>query len=396
MKRCRGWGLYAAEGANTTGKGNIWLSGRAVGFLWDNPQDSALVKPFPFMEGACRIGILDWLSLHIDSRMISYFWEKKPQFGHMQVSTKVTTPNNEDLRFEALGLRLGYRHNFLNAFPSISGLRTNDGTGFCPEGFYVGGGSVVAGLQYERDFIAKFSVLPLKAIANAGVKVPLDPQWRAYAEYTLSTGASFYGRNYEAFCEFTMEGLVNNNLKPKKFAFRWAGDDTTTEIWEVAFTENPMYLQLGGRLRYENGITLMGCVPILLSYNQGSALIDADRQTLQRGCDNNTTFADECARGINTPFDPWYTKWKIIMEISFPLRYRQTGAEMRRFFLISKNIDEQEKIDIDRRLKQLNEKTPQDTTSSPERSRDNDTEKRLRDIEKRRKEILQQQDDNDQ
>ncbi len=394
MKRCRGWGLYKSDGANTAGAGNVWITGRAVGFLWDNPDTNEALTPFPFLEAETRIGILQWMSLHVDSRLISYPWEKKPQFGHVTALGKITPPNNKDLRFENIGMRIGYHYNFLGKFPSISGFRTDSGTGFCPEGFIVGGGTLLARLLYERDFIAKISILPLKANVNLGIKVPMDERYRNYSEYVLSGGLCFYGRNYEAFCEFYMEGLVNNSIKPKTFHFKWEGLEDQ-EKWEVGFTENPAYLIAGGRLRYENGISLLACVPILLSRNQGSALINDDRAALHRNC-QGTDFKRECDKGITAPFEPWYTRWKVVTEISFPLRYRQTGAEMRRFFLISKNIRDDTKIDIDRRLKRLQspDTSHADETTDQETDETNkkEPESRLRDIEERRKEILQQKD----
>jgi hypothetical protein len=147
---------------------------------------------------------------------------------------------------------------------------------------------------------------------------------------------------------------------------------------EVAFQENPMFITIGGRIRYDNGVTLCAYVPILVSQNVGSSMTRADNSLWNQ---DPNAFTDERARGINTAFDPWFAKWKIVGELSFPFLYRQTGSEMMRNFMLLKNKGGTKKIDIDEQLKSKG--AASDTTAAGEQ----DNKKRLEDIKKRREEI---------
>jgi hypothetical protein len=151
---------------------------------------------------------------------------------------------------------------------------------------------------------------------------------------------------------------------------------------EVYFWENPMYITLGGRIRYENGMTLSGFVPLLVSANVGSSMTTADELAVTNSqIKPGDPFYGEHLRGITDPFDPWFAKWKIVAELSFPILYRQTGAEMMRNFLLLKNRKEGEKIDIDERLKKF--EVQKDSLGGE----DSDKKKRLEEIRKRREQV---------
>ena len=64
------------------------------------------------------------------------------------------------------------------------------------------------------------------------------------------------------------------------------------------------------------------------------------------------------------------------------IRFRQTGAEMRRGFLLLKNKKGKKRIDIDKRLN-----LEMDTSEQEEADEKADRKKRLDEIEKRKKEI---------
>ena len=96
---------------------------------------------------------------------------------------------------------------------------------------------------------------------------------------------------------------------------------------------------------------------------------------------HTSVFDAEKQRGNNERFDPWFAKWKIVGELSFPFLYKQTGSEMMRNFLLMKNTGGTKKIDIDEQLKAKG--TAPDTTAATEQDKKN----RLEDIKKRREEI---------
>ncbi len=370
-KRSRGEGFYRCESVNTVGSGNTWIQFRALGFLWDSEKDSkGLPEPFAFPELKAEVGIKNISSVYLASRMLDYSWH----YAWLSFGSKFTFLKNKDLRFQNVGMKIEYRHRF-NSFlgTSIAGYRNSAGTGFTPEGFVVQGGNLSIMALYDLDFIAKFSWLPLKVSTNIGARIPFDREFTDYSQYLINFGIAYVGLGADVFIEYSLEAFGNSSTDPKKFSFSWPGWGGRFKTWEVAFSENPMYLTLGGRVRYPNGFVLYGAVPLLISQNKGSTISDV-------GNDLAVKFPDEAARGITDGFDPWYTKWKIIVDISFPIRFRQTGAEMRRSFLLLKNKKGKKKIDIDKRLNLEKNK-------SEEEKKEEDKKRRLDSIKKRREEI---------
>lgn len=376
FRRPRGDGLFYTQSANTMGSGNVWVTGRAHAFIWDDDEESGDPNLYPFPEMRIDAGILDFLGIVLESRLMSYpdpqiqTYPDKLQFGYLAGALKATIPNNKDLRYNGLGLELRYCHSFVKGFASIGGYRTG-GTGFSPEGWLVEGGTIDCTILFERDYIARYSAIPLKVFINGGIKIPVESRFRPFSQYQFSAGLAYAGLNAEAFVEYSLVAFFNKGIEPKKFEVSWPGWQGGKKTWEVAFSENPMYLTLGGKVRYPRGISLNGAVPILLSMNRGSDITDGG------------DFPDEARRGITDPFDPWYAKWKLIGWLSFPIHYRQTGAEMRRTFLLMKNKPQKTRIDIDERLRTL------DSKGDTGESEGSDRQKRLEAIKKRRENQLQ-------
>jgi hypothetical protein len=254
------------------------------------------------------------------------------------------------------------------------------GSGFAPDGYIVQGNNFQWKLVYDMDFISRYSQLPLKLDFNAGMRIPFAKASYILPQYLFDAGLAYVGLGFDMFAEYSVEAF-NNFLGPQKIV-GLDGNGAQQRINEVFFWENPMYLTLGGRIRYDNGITLSGFVPLLISGNVGSSMTDADRKLLDNSAIKlGDPFYDEHMRGITDPFDPWFAKWKIVAEISFPLRYNQTGAEMMRNFLLLKNRKQAEKIDIDERLKRF--ETQKDSLNTG----DTDKKRRLEEIRKRQEQI---------
>jgi len=398
QRRSRGEGLLYCESANTGGPGSIWAQGTGIGFIWDNVtvlnvDDTAnlAISVNPnyrvFLEVKSDVGITDYLSLLLESRLISYPWAGKPQFGTAVGGLKATWPNNKDLRLHGFGVLVKYVHNFVKNFGSIAGFRSG-GTGFAAEGWMVQGPGMEGLLLYDLDLIALNSKLPLKVFCNLGARLPLDPVYIDYSQYLVRAGLAYTGLNVDVFVEYSLDAFFNvkspfsESFLPKQFQFDewgWLG----SKKWEVAFSENPMYIVPGGRYRYDNGFTLFACVPLLVSVNQGSAMTREGLTGLKQN-----RFPEELERGITDPFDPWYAKWKVIAGMSVPLHYRQTAAEMKRTFLLMKNLKKDRKIDIDEKLKGLDAGSsgPRGAETAPVDEKE-DAKKRLEEIRKRREQI---------
>ncbi len=382
QKRLRGEGLYQCNSANTLGYKNLSTTLRAIGFVWDD--GSAGPKPFPFIEASTEYGITGFLSLVATTRPVSYMWNKIPQFGNVGGGIKATLPNNMDLRFDGVGLEVLYMYSPLEKFPSIAGFR-NGGTGFSPEGFLVQGGSIRATGAYERDFIAEQSNVPLKIYGNLGCTIPLEAKAIEYSQYRYAVGLSYAGYAADVYVEHSCEAFFNASTAPKMF-----DNLRPAQKIEVGFTENPMFITLGGRVRYDNGLTLNACVPLLISANVGSANTIADKVALSNSRNNPSgKFYDEATRGITDPFDPWYTRWKVVAWMNIPLLFNQTGSEMRRTFLLMKNVKQIKTIQLDEKLDlgigPKTKKSVIDTTVAPRQGEDD--QKRLLEIRNRREAI---------
>jgi hypothetical protein len=381
MKRDRGEGLYQTATSNTAGADNVWLTFRGTGFIWANKSlDTTTAragdKPgyFPFGEVSSEVGLTNYASLLLRSRVLSYTWNNWFQFGNVSAGLKLTRPDNKELRFHGLGLELEYIWNSTGMmFPSLAGYRVG-ATGFAPEGYIVEGSALEFRVIYDVDFIKRFSSLPLKFSANAGMRKPFKKADYVSSQFLFNTGFLYTDLGFDVFAEYSLEAF-NPFAGPKPIV--GLGHPKT----EVHFLENPMYVALGGRIRYENGVTLFACVPFLLSTNVGSAMTKQDLILLNHASSPGDPFYDEHARGLSDPFDPWFAKWRIVGEISMPVFYKQTGAEMMRNFLLLKNRKEKQKIDIDERLRRF--ELPPDSLKAD----DADRKRRLEEIQKRRDQI---------
>lgn len=380
-RRDRDNGMAAVVSSNTTGAGNSWVTLQGIGFVWADTNNIA--KPFIFGEVHSETGITNFASLIVNSRIMSYTWARWPQFGNVVIGAKLTFPDNRELRFRGYGLELKYIYNTTPNFASLAGYRVG-GTGFNAEGYTVQGSNFQFKVIHDMDFISKISRLPLKIGINAGMRIPLEKEpddnlHYIFNQYLLSAGVMWTDLGFDIFAEYSLEAF-NNLLRPVKIiglgSTKKGGQPS---VMEVAFLENPMYVTLGGRIRYNNGVTLSASLPFLVSKNVGSSMTRADNS--KWNTDPNA-FLDEKARGINSAFDPWFAKWKIVGELSFPFLYKQTGSEMMRNFLLMKNSGRTKKIDIDEQLKTTGG-AASDTTAPSEQ----DNKKRLEDIKKRREEI---------
>jgi hypothetical protein len=382
-RRSRGEGMYQFSNSNTEGVGNWWVTLRGTGFIWankilDTTKADNIDKPgiFPFGEITTGTGITNFTSFFLESRVLSYTWDNWFQFGSIALGGKVTLPNNKELRFQGHGLMVKYIWNNAINFPSLAGFRAG-ATGFTPEGYLVEGGNLEIKYLNDYDFLALLSWLPLKAGFNAGVRIPFKKAEYVFPQYLFCANISFFGLGYDFYAEYSIEAL-NNISAPKQIV---GLSSVSTKKIEIAFSENPMYLTLGGRIRYDNGVALSLCVPFLISSNSGSAMTKEDLTALNRSGSPGTPFYEEKQRGITDPFDPWFAKWKIVAEISFPVLYKQTGSEMMRNFLLLKGSPKGKKFDIDEQLKRSN--TQADSVVNAEQEK----KKRLDDIKRRREQI---------
>ena len=385
MLRDRGESYHTLVGSNTSGFGDVWVSGRLVGHVWDDEPTSldriegakqrwvSNIRGFP--EAGVNIGLFSNIMFTMDSRILGWGW--KP--GWLSGALKWTPLDNKELRLHGAALSLKYIHFFSEGPPTIGGYR-----GFMPEGFVVKGGAVEGWVLYEMDLLARFSSVPLRFITNVGFRTPLE---RSSCGQTLFNGGVVVnGYEYDFFLYYSIEAF-NNLFEPKAFFTDAEIDPVSGETLRfkkhlVYFSENPSYLTMGGNFRYENGIVVTVAVPLLLSVNQQSRISRHDQVELDRG--NSALFPDEVKRGIKDPFDPWFVKWKVYGSVTFPIRYRSTSTEMLRNYLLLKNRKEERTIDFDQRLNTIeNEKIEKQIVDQ-----EKDDQQRLEEIRRRREQIL--------
>lgn len=363
QKRDRGESFYKCENSNTSGPGDIWVSVTGVGLVWDNPPKDSnpdksehhwISNARGFPEAKVQAGITDFLSLNLESRLLS--WGFKP--GWVTSALKFTLPNNKELRFHGFAAELKYRYQFIGN-PTLGGYE-----GFMPEEYVTKGSSIDVRLFYELDFLARFTNLPLRFLFNDGFRIPLVKDKLNMTQMISDAGLIYTGYGFDFFVLYTGEFFKN-----------FAGPliiKQDTKKFGVFFSENPMYLTLGGDVRYDNGLVLSLAIPILTTVNHGSALKDLGK--LNR---HDPAFKEEWEKyGITDPFDPWYVQWKIVLTLSYPIRFKMSSTEMMRNFLILKNRKGEKKIDIDSRLQGIDENNGKTSKE--------DAKKRLEEIKKRR------------
>lgn len=377
-KRNRAESFYRYRGANTVGMGNIWLGLGGEAHVWDNPMESSPgTSDGPsLLEGALRgfptvsaeIGILDYAMIYTRARLLTWGWE----FGPVSGGARITIPNSGDLRLHGLGADIKYLHHFTNTHPTIAGY-----VGFMPDGITAKGGSLQLSALYEADFQAKWSHLPIKLGTNFGVRLPFSREYRDFNQYLFRAAAAYIGRSLDFYIEYSFDGFFNTSAAPRLMKNKGGGG----EFFWIAFSENPMYLTPGGRLRYPNGVLLHASIPILLSTNWGS--------TKTRGPIDYSSYPkerppDDMGIGSIHGFDPWFVKWRIVLSVAVPLRYRHTAAEMRRSFLLQKNRKGNSTFDLEKQLS-----NPPD---APEGKTESDAERRLKKIRELRKSLDEESD----
>ncbi len=337
QKRNRGESFYKLQNSNTSGPGNIWVTLTAVGFVWDDvpdKNDSSVLSSqkwfsnlYGFPEIKAQVGFGDFGTAYVESRVLSYRFK----FGNIAAGLKLTTPNNEDLRLNGFGLDFKFNYQFFETNPTLGGYY-----GFMPEGFVVKGLTADIKFLYELDLLPRISKIPLRAIANAGLRMPFRSDRADCFQYLLDAGAVYSRYGFDFFAIYTLEAF-NNLFKPLVLT-----QDNGRKRFAVFFPENPMYLTLGGNLRYDNGLVISLSVPVLLSRNKYSSM----------GYGNQEYPIEREKYNVTDPFDPWFTKWKMAGSISFPLRYKKTSAEMMRTYLILKNRKKDNRMDIDNHLQE--------------------------------------------
>ena len=368
---------FLGESGNTPGPWNLWATARGSGFLWDDvtilKDSTTTVKPAirAFLDLRADLGILDQEELSIGSRIVSEPWNHSPQLlGNFWITGKHSWPDNKKLRLNGVAAELTYRYSTLKNFASIAGYRIN-GTGFAADGIIVEGSTMEARVIYELDAISAVTWLPVKAIVNAGIRLPLNKEFAPFSQYLVTADLVYAGLDVDIFVEYALEAFFNSSMVPKKFVYSLGGGVKT---WEVAFMENPMYVIPGVRFRYVNGMTLFAMVPLMLSRNVGSAMTRDDRVAMDR----DQKFQDEVRRGISDPFDPWYAKWKIVAGITMPIIYNQTAGEMMRNYLLMKDRPPVRRMNIEEQLKTMG--SGNDSTLVPVQ----DSKSRLDEIRKKR------------
>jgi hypothetical protein len=375
QKRNRGESFYHLQNSNTPGHGNIWVNLTAIGHIWDddpiildslqkNDKQKWVSNVRGFPELKIQTGLFNIAEIDFESRPLSYGF--KP--GFISAGLKLTSPDNQDLRFHGFGLGFKYVYQFLESRPSLGGY-----TGFMPEGFFVKGNNIEFRFLYELDVLARKSNIPIRVILNSGARIPLRDDRKDCVQFLADAGIIFSGYGFDFFLLYSLEAFRNffdpiiiTQPDNKKIA--------------VYFTENPMYLTPGGNLRYANGITLSVVVPLLLSVNQQSKMSVNDLVELHRKT-NKDLYIEEKSLGIKDPFDPWFVKWKIAGTISFPLRFKLTSTELMRSFLMKKNKKEHKMFDFDKKI------ILPDDTYQDEDSKQSEDKRRLEEIKKKREQI---------
>ncbi len=358
IKLVSGNGLYWCEEAATRGKGNIIGSFYGRGFIWD---DDSPFRLFPSISG--EYGILSWLDVSLSTEIITYMWSVP---GEIRLKVKTAPPLENRLRLFNGALSLSYAHNFNKEFPS-NGWRYVGDLGFSPEGLRYVGGFIDIMTLGDAELIAWKSFLPLKVYLNAGFRIPTSTDLDNYWQMRLFTGVCYKGLITDFFLEYSLEALEGfKGYRVIEFKRSNIGDFS----FPYYFSENPMYITPGFRMKYASGASITVALPILVSQEQGYTASSVRTGEIER------TGAKE--KGITDGFSPFYADWKLTARLDFPFRYTPVNAEIVRKFMLLKNRKGGGTIDIDEKLKSKSNTT------------ENDEDRIQDELNKQREEILKE------
>jgi hypothetical protein len=291
-------------------------------------------------------------------------------------------PNNNKLRLFGAAFSAAYTYNLVKDYASF-GYR-NDVAGFYPEGIMLSGSSFEWRAIGDVELIQWKSFLPLKFYLNLGYRFSMSempgatvengaivlPQPRSYGQYLFYTGLEYKGLSTDFFVEYYAE-VFNTFSSPQTVI--WVGDGGPSKRFPYYFSENPMYLTPGMRVKYSNGITLMAAIPIKMSSESGYPLRSLSRE--------EKLLPDAASNNWTDGYSPFYADWKVMGKISFPIHFTMSNAEMIRKFLLLKNRNKKQTMDIDEAI---------DKKDKKKEGEKSDEEKMKDDIEKRKKEMMKE------
>jgi len=351
-KMISGTGLYWCEDASTIGKGNIIGSAFGRGFKWDEGS----FRIFPCIGG--EYGILPWLDVSLSSEILTYGWSIP---GDIRLKVKAGLPLENRLRLFNGGISATYINNLNTSFPS-NGWRIEGDLGFSPEGLRYVGSFMDLMFIGDADIIAWKSFLPLKAYLNVGWRVPFSTKLDGYYQTLIRTGICYKGLITDFFIEYSLEAF--QGFKGYR-EINFSKGSTSNYRFPYYFSENPMYITPGFRMKYSTGASITISIPVLISqeqgYPSGSTTTDVKNQT-----------------GLTDGFSPFYADWKLTARLDFPFRYTPVNAEIVRKFILLKSRKTKQTIDIDEQLKK------DDTAPKSEE------EKLQQDLDKKREEMLKE------
>ncbi|MBF0432287.1 MAG: hypothetical protein HQK83_13465 [Fibrobacteria bacterium] len=372
-KRDRFSGLNRIQSSSTMGKGNLFLSMYGRAFLWDNNAAGRIPTMYPHVE--LGYGFFDFMQVSGGLQIMT----TKP--GMLFGKIKLTLPNNKRIRLLGLGMSLGLYKSLVSEFKS-NGFRYEN-EGFSPDSFILGNSSFItffrAVFSADVELIRLVSFLPFKFYMNMGYEGSnylgswmgdnADKALDLYANNTdtsglagsyigtsnfsklpLMLGAELKTHYTDFFLEIETEPfyehikqLINgtgNNRYWVRYNIVLGGGNL--RVVDIHLLETPIYVNLGGRLKYANGMSLQGGFSWLLSKEFGTKIGPCIRN-------------DACKEGATDGFSPFYPQWRLFGRVNYPIKFKQTSAELYRTYLLRKNRKIRKVIDIDKSLRSSNQ-----------------------------------------
>ncbi len=375
--RARQDGLETSYSSSTAGVGNVHLTLFGRTFLWDN-QAAQKVPPFlPHAE--LNYGVTDKVDITAGFNALSYVFQP----GYAYLRLKATPQSNKNIRFLGVAGILEADHQMFNFFPS-DGYRVQS-EGFGPEGFLFGNGDFITSIKalaaVDLELIRVSSYLPLKLYFNAGFEgefssyIADDNAARARAagakapdqsfdRIPLSAGVEFKTFATDFFVEGQAEPFLSNLMALSRSPMGWARYQVVGKTFDVSLWETPINLNLGARMKYANGLELMGGISWLLSRDVGPSLGPCN------------ALYNACREGATDGFSPFYPQWKVFALLRYPLRFTQPSSELYRSFLLRRYQDRSQRVDLNRTLR-----ADDDSAASDEQVRERRLEERRREAD---------------
>jgi hypothetical protein len=173
------------------------------------------------------------------------------------------------------------------------------------------------------------------ALARVSGRPIPDP---SFAKIPMSAGLELKTFNTDFFLELEADPFLANIAALGRSSKGWVRYRMIGKTFDHSLWESPAWANIGGRMKYANGLQLQGGLAWLLSADIGPSLGPCQAQ-------NNP-----CKQGATDGYSPFYPQWRVFGMIRYPIRFTQPSSELYRSLLLHRYQDKDKRVDVEKAL----------------------------------------------